>query len=88
MRMMTFAKRNFKEIVRDPLNLAFLFGFPVVLLLLFTVFAAMMKTALSMVMGKPLVKCERLPGRLALVPGALLAAIILLGVAGMYFVAG
>ena len=36
MRMMTFAKRNFKEIVRDPLNLAFLFGFPAVLLLLLT----------------------------------------------------
>ena len=34
MRTLTFAKRNFKEIVRDPLNLAFLFGFPIVLLLL------------------------------------------------------
>ena len=27
MKMLTFAKRSFKEIVRDPLNLAFLFGF-------------------------------------------------------------
>ena len=27
MRMMTFAKRNIKEIIRDPLNLSFLFGF-------------------------------------------------------------
>ena len=34
MRMLTFAKRNFKEIMRDLLNLSFLFGFPVVLMLL------------------------------------------------------
>ena len=34
MRMLTFAGRNFKEILRDPLNLSFLFGFPIVLLLL------------------------------------------------------
>lgn len=40
MRMMTFAKRNFKEIIRDPLNLAFLFGFPVVLLLLLSAIQA------------------------------------------------
>ena len=40
MRMMTFAKRNFKEIMRDPLNLAFLFGFPVVLLLLLSAIQA------------------------------------------------
>ena len=40
MRMMTFAKRNFNEIVRDPLNLAFLFGFPVVLLLLLSAIQA------------------------------------------------
>ena len=32
MRMLTFAKRNSKEILRDPLNLAFMFGFPLVLL--------------------------------------------------------
>ena len=32
MRMLTFAKRNLKEILRDPLNLAFMFGFPLVLL--------------------------------------------------------
>jgi ABC-2 type transport system permease protein len=38
--MLTFAKRNFKEIVRDPLNLAFLFGFPVVLLLLLSAIQA------------------------------------------------
>ena len=40
MRMWSFAKRNFKEIVRDPLNLSFLFGFPVVLLLLLSAIQA------------------------------------------------
>ena len=40
MRMLTFAKRNFKEIVRDPLNLSFLFGFPIVLLLLLSAIQA------------------------------------------------
>ena len=40
MRMLTFAKRNFKEIIRDPLNLGFLFGFPVVLLLLLSAIQA------------------------------------------------
>ena len=34
MRMMTFAKRCTKEILRDPLNLGFGLGFPLVLLLL------------------------------------------------------
>lgn len=34
MRMWTFANRNTKEILRDPLNLAFGLGFPLVLLLL------------------------------------------------------
>ena len=32
--MMTFAGRNAKEILRDPINLAFGLGFPLVLLLL------------------------------------------------------
>ena len=40
MRLITFAKRNFKEIVRDPLNLSFLFGFPIVLLLLLSAIQA------------------------------------------------
>ena len=40
MRMLTFAKRNFKEIMRDPLNLCFLFGFPIVLLLLLSAIQA------------------------------------------------
>ena len=34
MRMFTFAERNTKEILRDPINLAFGLGFPLVLLLL------------------------------------------------------
>ena len=37
MRMIMFAKRCTKEILRDPLNLAFGLGFPVVLLLLLSV---------------------------------------------------
>ena len=40
MRTLTFAKRNLKEIVRDRLNLCFLFGFPVVLLLLLSAIQA------------------------------------------------
>jgi ABC-2 type transport system permease protein len=34
MRTWTFATRNAKEILRDPLNLAFGLGFPLVLILL------------------------------------------------------
>ena len=34
MKSFTFAKRNTKELIRDPLNIAFGIGFPVVLLLL------------------------------------------------------
>lgn len=40
MKMLTFAKRNFKEILRDPLNLCFMFGFPLVLLLLLSAIQA------------------------------------------------
>ena len=40
MRMLTFAKRNARELLRDPLNLSFLFGFPVVLLLLLSAIQA------------------------------------------------
>lgn len=36
MKMLTFANRNAKEILRDPLNIAFGLGFPTVLLLLLT----------------------------------------------------
>lgn len=37
MRMWAFANRNTKELLRDPLNLAFMLGFPLVLLLLLSV---------------------------------------------------
>ena len=40
MRMLTFAKRTAKEILRDPLNLAFGLGFPLVLLLLLSIIQA------------------------------------------------
>ena len=40
MRLMVFASRNRKEILRDPLNLAFGIGFPLVLLLLLSAIQA------------------------------------------------
>ena len=40
MRMVTFAKRNAKEILRDPLNLCFGLGFPLVLILLLSAIQA------------------------------------------------
>lgn len=40
MRMLTFANRNTKEILRDPLNFAFGLGFPIVLLLLLSAIQA------------------------------------------------
>ena len=40
MRTLTFAKRITKEILRDPINLVFGLGFPIVLLLLLTVIQA------------------------------------------------
>lgn len=40
MRMLTFADRNTKEILRDPLNLAFGLGFPLVLILLLSAIQA------------------------------------------------
>ncbi len=40
MRMWTFANRNTKEILRDPLNLAFGLGFPLVLIFLLTAIQA------------------------------------------------
>ena len=40
MKMMTFADRNVKEILRDPLNLAFGLGFPIVLILLLSAIQA------------------------------------------------
>ena len=40
MRMLTFSNRNAKEILRDPLNLIFGLGFPIVLILLLTAIQA------------------------------------------------
>lgn len=40
MKLLSFARRNAKEIVRDPLNLAFGLGFPIVLLLLLSAIQA------------------------------------------------
>ena len=40
MKMLTLAKRNAKEITRDPLNLAFGLGFPLVLILLLSAIQA------------------------------------------------
>ena len=40
MRMLTFAKRCAKEILRDPINLGFGLGFPLVLLLLLSTIQA------------------------------------------------
>ena len=40
MRMLTFANRNVKEILRDPINLAFGLGFPLVLILLLSAIQA------------------------------------------------
>ena len=40
MRMLTFADRNTKEILRDPLNLGFGLGFPIILILLLSAIQA------------------------------------------------
>ena len=40
MRMLTFANRNTKEILRDPLNLSFGLGFPLILILLLSAIQA------------------------------------------------
>ena len=40
MKMLTFARRNAREIIRDPLNLAFGLGFPIVLILLLSAIQA------------------------------------------------
>ena len=46
MKMLTFAKRNVKEILRDPLTLAFGLGFPLVLILLLSAIQANVPVAL------------------------------------------
>ena len=40
MRMLTFAKRNARELIRDPINIAFGLGFPLVLILLLSAIQA------------------------------------------------
>ena len=56
-----------------------------VLVLLFIVFAAMMKAGLSMVMGRPIARPGPLPKRLAIVPVALLILLASAGAAGCAF---
>lgn len=46
MRMLSFADRNTKEILRDPINLAFGLGFPLVLLCLLSIIQANIPVAL------------------------------------------
>ncbi len=46
MRMLTFAGRNAKEILRDPINLAFGLGFPLVLIVLLSAIQANVPVAL------------------------------------------
>jgi len=46
MKMLTFARRNMREILRDPLNLAFGLGFPIIVLLLLTAIQANIPVAL------------------------------------------
>ena len=46
MKMLTFAKRNAKEILRDPLNIAFGLGFPLVLILMLSAIQANIPVAL------------------------------------------
>jgi hydrogenase-4 component F len=58
-----------------------------VLALLFIVFAAMMKVALSMSMGHPVSVPEALPKRLAAVPTALFALLVAAGVAACTYAA-
>ena len=41
MRLLTFSSRNAKEILRDPLNVAFSLGFPVILLFLMSAIGGM-----------------------------------------------
>jgi formate hydrogenlyase subunit 3/multisubunit Na+/H+ antiporter MnhD subunit len=58
-----------------------------VLALLFIVFAAMMKVALSMTMGCPVSMPEPLPKRLGAVPAALFALLIAAGVTACAYTA-
>jgi hydrogenase-4 component F len=53
-----------------------------ILVLLFIVFAAMMKVALSMTMGRPIAAPDPLPARLSVVPAAILVLLAAAGAAG------
>ena len=46
MKALIFARRNVKEILRDPLSVAFWLGFPIVLLLLLTAIQSSIPVAL------------------------------------------
>ena len=52
MRIMTFTKRCTKEILRDPINLGFGLGFPLVLLLLLSSLQANIPVSLFEIKGK------------------------------------
>jgi hydrogenase-4 component F len=51
-----------------------------ILVLLFIVFAAMMKVGLSMTMGRPVASFEQVPKRLTIVPGVLLGLLTVAGI--------
>jgi hydrogenase-4 component F len=58
-----------------------------VLLLLFIVFAAMMKVGLTMTMGRPVAVHEPLPKRLAVVPSVIFALIVVMGAVSCVYLA-
>ena len=58
-----------------------------VLLLLFIVFAAMMKVGLTMTMGRPVAVHEPLPKRLAVVPSVIFALIVVIGAVSCVYLA-
>ena len=55
-----------------------------VLMLLFIVFAAMMKVGLSMTFGRPVSSFEPVPKRLLVIPGALLILLVIAGVFSVF----
>ena len=46
MRMLTFAKRNLREMIRDPLMIGFSLGFPLILILLLSAIQASIPVSL------------------------------------------
>jgi hydrogenase-4 component F len=55
-----------------------------ILILLFIVFAAMMKVCLSMTMGRPIASFKMIPKRLTVVPVIFLSVLIIIGVFALY----